>query len=72
VIVCRVCGEPFAPAKPWFWACPSCFAELPRVKPSATAQLAQRANQLSLTDTPEWQDATSPYLAYEDARRSAA
>jgi len=40
--------------------------------PSPAAKLGQRPGQMSLSDTPEWEDAVSTYLAYERERERRA
>ncbi len=56
---CRECGRSFAPFKPWWRLCPRC------VRPARRAFTVARPNgqirgQLSLRDTPQWAEATSP------------
>jgi hypothetical protein len=71
--ICRVCEQPFEPEQAHFHTCRSCFRagdghSKSRPSPSPAARLAAMPGQLSFADLPEWEIATSEYLAYERKR----
>lgn len=68
-VACRDCGRSFVPDKPWWRMCPRCARSSRRTFPAAVRSTGQIPGQLSMRDTVEWQEATSPNVVRLRTRR---